>query len=252
MPSDYVAVILTLLALSALAVLRVRGRSFAATDAHFLLLGVGFLLLETKSITDCSLYFGTTWLVTMVVVAGVLLMVLAANAVAVRLKRASLWLYLPLFVSLAVLSAVPRAFILGFPLAGRLGWTLLLVPLPLFFAGLIFSVTFREESSRPGANTATLFGANLLGATVGGFCEYLGMATGSRWLMTVGFRGLRGQHGLPDSQPFRRGQTVGAQLGRKEALSAGVNGPPSAAARASDALRQSRPVLKVAALTSPR
>jgi hypothetical protein len=186
-PADYVVVIGLLLTLSAYAVHRVRGRSFRWADGHFLLLGAGFLLLETKSIADCSLYFGSTWLVTMVVVAGVLLMVLAANAVAVRLNRASLWLYLPLFASLALLSAVPRSFMLGFPFVGRLAWTMLLVPLPLFFAGLIFSVTFREASGRLGASSAALFGANLLGATIGGFCEYLGMATGSRWLMLLVF-----------------------------------------------------------------
>jgi hypothetical protein len=191
-PADYVVVIGLLLTLSAYAVHRVRGRSLAWGDGHFLLLGVGFLLLETKSIADCSLYFGSTWLVTMVVVAGVLIMVLAANAVAVRLKHALLWLYLPLFASLALLSAVPRSFVLGFPFVGRLGWTMLLVPLPLFFAGLIFSVTFREESGRPGTTSAALFGANLLGATIGGFCEYLGMATGSRWLMLLVFGAYAG------------------------------------------------------------
>jgi len=55
-------------------------------DAHFALLGMGFLLLETKSIGDCSLYFGATWLVTLLVVTGVLLMVLGANLVAGRMR----------------------------------------------------------------------------------------------------------------------------------------------------------------------
>ena len=39
-------------------------------------MGWGFLLLQTKSIGDTSLYFGTTWFVTTLVIAGVLLMVL--------------------------------------------------------------------------------------------------------------------------------------------------------------------------------
>jgi hypothetical protein len=51
------------------------------------------------------------------------------------------------------------------------------VPLPVFFAGLIFSTGFRDS-----ANPATLFGANLIGAMVGGFAEYLGMAVGSQQL----------------------------------------------------------------------
>lgn len=45
------------------------------------------------------------------------------------------------------------------------------------FAGLIFSTTSREA-----ANASVLFGANLIGAMIGGFSEYLGMAVGSRHL----------------------------------------------------------------------
>lgn len=184
-PSDYLIVIMTLLVLSAGTVLLLRGRSFGSTDAHFFFLGIGFLLLQTKSIADCSLYFGTTWFVTMLVIAGVLLMVLLANAVALRISGAPLWFYMPLFASLILLLAVPREFVLSFPMAGRAAWTMLLVPLPLFFAGLIFSTTFREQTRMPGITAAGLFGANLLGATVGGFIEYLGMAIGSQALMLV-------------------------------------------------------------------
>ena len=41
----------------------------------------------------------------------------------------------------------------------------------------MFSTTFRRE-----AQPASAFGANLLGATVGGFAEYLGMVVGSQAL----------------------------------------------------------------------
>jgi hypothetical protein len=179
-PADYVIVIVVLLALSLIAVFALRGRGFGVNDGHFLFLGWGFLLLETKSISDCSLYFGTTWFVTMLVIVGVLLMVLAANLVAVQLRRFALWLYVPLFASLAVLFLVPRDEVLALPFTGRLLWTLLAVPLPIFFAGLIFSTTFRE-----GRAPAALFGANLIGAMIGGFCEYLGMAIGSQNLALV-------------------------------------------------------------------
>jgi hypothetical protein len=176
-PSDYLIVIGGLLLVSLLAVGLLRGRSFGRNDAHFALLGMGFLLLETKSITDCSLYFGATWMVTLIVVLGVLLMVLASNLVAGRVSRFSFWFYVPLFVSLALLIVVPRESILTLGFGGRLAWTLLVVPLPVFFAGLIFSTGFRET-----ANPAALFGANLIGAMVGGFSEYLGMAVGSHHL----------------------------------------------------------------------
>ncbi len=176
-PTDYLIVIGGLLLVSLLAVGALRGRSFGRNDLHFALLGMGFLLLETKSITDCSLYFGATWLVTLIVVLGVLLMVLASNVVAGRVARFSFWFYVPLFAALALLCLVPREAVLGLGLGGRLAWSLLVVPLPVFFAGLIFSTGFRES-----VNPAALFGANLIGAMVGGFSEYLGMAVGNHAL----------------------------------------------------------------------
>ncbi len=54
-------------------------------------------------------------------------------------------------------------------------------PLPLFFAGRIFSTSFKVA-----LNPAALFGAIFLGATLGGFREYLGRWTGSQapgWLV---------------------------------------------------------------------
>jgi hypothetical protein len=116
----------------------------------------------------------------MIVVTGVLLMVLGANLMAMRLRRTSLWLYALLLASLIGLYLIPRDQILGLPLAGRLFWALVCVPLPIFFAGLIFSTTFRDCR-----DPAMLLGTNLLGATVGGFSEYLSMAIGMRALMLI-------------------------------------------------------------------
>ncbi|MGA2017499.1 MAG: hypothetical protein ABSH26_11120 [Opitutaceae bacterium] len=176
-PSDYLVAIGSLLAFSVAAVACLRRRSFGFGDVHFGLLGMGFLLLETKSISDCTLFFGATWFVTMVVVAGVLLMVIGANLLAERLKGFSPWMYAPLFAILALLLVVPREHVLEFSFAGRLLWTLLVVPLPVFFAGIIFSTTFRGA-----AFPSAAFGANLIGAMLGGFCEYLGMAVGNHRL----------------------------------------------------------------------
>ncbi|MSU71049.1 MAG: hypothetical protein EXS43_01735 [Opitutus sp.] len=177
-PTDYAVVIGALLTISLGALLGFRGAGFGPGDGHFLLLGWGFLLLQTKSIGDCSLYFGTTWLVTTLVIAGVLLMVLLANWVALRfIRQFNLWLYAPLFVALVVVLALPREFILARELGWRVAWTVFVVPLPIFFAGLIFSTTFREDRV-----PALALGANLIGATLGGFCEYLGMWVGSQAL----------------------------------------------------------------------
>ncbi len=177
-PADYAIIIGVLLVISLGALCFFRGAGIGAGDGHFLLLGWGFLLLQTKSIGDCSLYFGTTWLVTLFVIVGVLIMVLLANWAALRFVREfRFWLYVPLFVSLLFVIFVPRELILGQALGWRIAWTVLIVPLPIFFAGLIFSTTFRESP-----HPALSLGANLIGATLGGFCEYLGMWVGSHAL----------------------------------------------------------------------
>jgi hypothetical protein len=113
----------------------------------------------------------------MIVVSGVLLMVIAANLVAQRVAAFSFWMYAPLLATLLLLLAVPREYILGFEFPVRMLWTLLVVPLPIFFAGIIFSTTFRGAAS-----PSAVFGANLIGAMIGGFCEYLAMAVGNHRL----------------------------------------------------------------------
>jgi hypothetical protein len=78
--------------------------------------------------------------------AGMLLMVMAANWVAIRRKFEAKLIYVPLIASLLVLILVPREWILVLPWSGRLAWTLLAVPLPIFSAGLVFSTTFKRET----------------------------------------------------------------------------------------------------------
>lgn len=177
-PADYLIVIGILLAITIPVVFVLRGRGFGMSDGHFLFLGLGFLLLETKSISDCSLYFGTTWFVTLVVVAGVLLMVLGANLIAMRMSRFRTWLYAPLIATLLLLYFVKRDYVLALSFNERLLWSILVVPLPIFFAGLIFSTTFRQAS-----NPSSFFGANLIGAVIGGFSEYFSMIIGNQSLM---------------------------------------------------------------------
>jgi hypothetical protein len=105
------------------------------------------------------------------------LMVMASNQVATRLKSESLWLYVPLALSLVLLYVVPRGAILAWDYPVRLLWALVVVPLPIFFAGLVFSTTFRRA-----AEPSAAFGSNLIGAMIGGFCEYLAMSLGSQHL----------------------------------------------------------------------
>src|SRR5262249_50795831 len=135
-----------------------------------------FLLLETKSIVQFSLLFGTTWVNTSLVFVAVLVMVLAANWCAVWLRAG--W-SVPLAFSLLIVSCLAT---LVFPLrnllsvdssALRFVVASLLTFSPIFFANLIFSISFRDQSV-----PELLFGWILLGAPIGGVIEYVSMATG--------------------------------------------------------------------------
>jgi hypothetical protein len=104
--------------------------------------------------------------------------VLAANLVAMRISRFRTWMYAPLIVSLLLLYLVKRESILALTFDQRLLWSLLAVPLPIFFEGLISSATFRQA-----VNPSSFLGANLIGAMIGGFSEYLSIVIGNHNLM---------------------------------------------------------------------
>jgi SAM-dependent methyltransferase len=141
-------------------------------DGHFWLLGAAFLLVEFKSITELALLFGTTWLVNALAISGVLMMSLAANLVVLQHKHLDLrWIYALLFASLMLTYLLPLDMLIGLAPAVRAIASMVLLSLPLFFAGLIFGESLRQvgETSRP-------LGSNLSGTFVGGLLEY-----GSIW-----------------------------------------------------------------------
>ncbi len=146
------------------------------TRLAFFLMGAAFLLLETKSVVQFSLLFGTTWLNNSMVFLSVLLLVLAANWCASLLRgRAVVPVAYALLIGACLLSfAVPLGSLLhvaSVPL--RFVEASLLTFSPILFANLIFSVTFRDEPAPERA-----FGWNLIGATLGGVLEYASIAFG--------------------------------------------------------------------------
>lgn len=180
-PSGYLAVLVSVLLLATVAARLVFGRrlfSGGGFDVPLFFLGVGFLLIETRGVTDLSLLFGSTWLVNSAVFGGILLVVWLANLwVLEKHPEKPLLFFVPLLVALLVNWIVrPSALLeLPLPLAGSLGG--ILNALPIGFAGIIFS-TLLARSPDPAAS----LGSNLMGAVLGGSLEYLSMITGLRAL----------------------------------------------------------------------
>ena len=149
--------------------------------ADLFFMGAAFLLLETKNVVQFALLFGTTWFVNSLVFTGVLISVYLAIEVARRfaLPRPAL-LYAGLFICLAVAWAIPPERLLELSLGPRFAVAIALAFAPIFVANLVFAQRFKETST-----TTVAFGANLLGAMVGGVVEYAAIAIGYQALLLV-------------------------------------------------------------------
>lgn len=136
-------------------------------DLHFMFLGAGFMLLEAQIVSKMALLFGTTWMVNAVVVSGLLCLIVGANLVYSALPRIPLAVaYAGLFVSLAVMFALPMEKLFYESWTLRALVATLALCMPVFFAGIIFISSFARVGFRGSA-----LGSNLFGALLGGLLE---------------------------------------------------------------------------------
>jgi hypothetical protein len=147
----------------------------------FFFMGAAFLLLETSGLVRMSLLFGATWFVNALVFAAVLSLVLLANGLAhlfpLRDGRPVLVL---LLAALGVAYLLPPDALSSWnPLAKYLTSTLVLFT-PILLGNLAFSRAFRDCQA-----PARAFGANLLGAVIGGALENSALVIGYRALFLV-------------------------------------------------------------------
>jgi len=137
------------------------------SELHFLFLGAGFMLLEAQIVSKMALLFGTTWVVNAIVVAGLLCLIVAANLVYGAWPQVSQRIsYMGLFVSLAVMFAVPVRSLFFESWLLRTFVASLALCLPVFFAGVIFVSSFARAGFRGNA-----LGSNLFGSLLGGLLE---------------------------------------------------------------------------------
>jgi len=146
---------------------------------RFFFLGAGFMLLETLTITRLARFFGSTWIVSSLVVLVMLATALLANGIAARRAPLPRWL---------MQGALGTTLLAGFAIGELPGWALcLLFGGSVFFAGLIFSTSLREVE-----RTEHALGANILGAVCGGLSEYASLMLGLRalYLIAIAFYAL--------------------------------------------------------------
>lgn len=148
---------------------------------HFFFLGAGFMLLETKSMIQFALLWGSTWVVASFVIGSILVMALAANFAVLRIEIRRPWI-----VTLILIALIGLNYLIP---VGRIGLEsralesavyALLVFSPIFCAGLLFGSSIQKSRS-----VALDYGANLLGAMLGGITEYLALIAGYQVLLLL-------------------------------------------------------------------
>jgi SAM-dependent methyltransferase len=176
-PRTYLTVALILLLMT---IFMVRGvlEPARVSTWHFFFLGGGFLLLETQMISRLALYFGTTWLVNCIALTAILITLVAANLYVERVRPRRLGPYYVL-----LLATLLGNFLYPWPHlpygARTVGVLLSLAyGIPVFFAGVIFTETFRASERKSSA-----FGANIVGAVAGGLAQILAFIVGMKMLL---------------------------------------------------------------------
>ena len=141
-------------------------------------LGVGFMLMETKGITELAKIYGSTWVVVSVVITAILLMAYLANLLIIKKVKISvntiyfflifalLISYLATFIDFYNYSTLLLKFVIP-----------VILTFPVFFSGLAFSKELLSYGS-----TANALSCNILGAIVGGLLEYNSMYFGFKFL----------------------------------------------------------------------
>lgn len=143
-------------------------------NLHFFFLGAGFLLLETKGVTELSLLFGSTWIVNAVVIGAFLAMAILANALIMFRPLPRRVAYVPLFALIGLGMIFPIAHLDVLPATAKVLAAGIFVGLPVFFSGLVFSRSFAKV-----AEPAQALGVNLWGCVVGGGLENTVMLAGT-------------------------------------------------------------------------
>jgi hypothetical protein len=180
-PGHYIAAIAMILVISIGAVVTLTPGRGGNWSWQFFLLGAGFMMLETKSIIQLALLWGSTWVVASLAIASVLTMALIANFIVARADIRRPWrVGVVLLALLALDYVVPVGRIAFESLALESFFYAALIFSPIVCAGLLFGSAIKHSES-----VARDYGTNLLGAMVGGVGEYLSLVTGFNALLVV-------------------------------------------------------------------
>ncbi len=179
-PLSYLVVVLLIVVLSFLVTVNFVAERPQFSHLPFFFLGAGFMLVETKGITELGLTFGNSWQVIGVIIVGLLVMAFLGNCIVqwLRIQRPTVP-YVLLFASLGLGWLIARNGGLPSTPLGRLE-TALVLTIPMLSSGIVFSTLLGS-----GGEIAGVMAVNLLGAMCGGLLEYNSMYLGFRALYLI-------------------------------------------------------------------
>jgi predicted membrane-bound spermidine synthase len=181
LPRHYGFALVLILGVSAAVVFATLRGQEGSWSWQFFLLGAGFMLLETKSIIQFALLWGSTWVVASLAIAAVLTMALLANWIVSRVEVKRAWLVGGTLLALLALNyAVPVGRVTFDSRVAESIFYAALMFSPILCAGLLFGSAIKHSTSLPRD-----YGTNLLGAMVGGVGEYLSLLTGFSTLLLL-------------------------------------------------------------------
>ncbi len=170
----FIVIILFIIILIFLFFLYDRKEKKITLDLPFFFLGAAFMLIETKSIINFNLIFGSTWVVNGLVIIAILTTVLIGIFInkLFNIRNIGVCFFL-LFLCLSANYFLPVKIFLGQPFFVKYILSSILFFSPIAFSNIIFAKIFKDTKQ-----TSFSFGSNMFGAGIGGFFEYFSMIIG--------------------------------------------------------------------------
>ncbi|MFC1722473.1 hypothetical protein ACFL0C_02380, partial [Patescibacteria group bacterium] len=171
-----------LVIISAVMIHKYSGTAIKNVSPAAFFLGAGFMLIETKIITELALLYGSTWIVISITICSILVMAFFSNYILIKVKNININ-YVYLFILLSILFSLYfiNSSFFDIPLSTLKIIVPIILTFPIFFSGLAFSYEIKKMNS-----IGTTLSSNLLGAMLGGFLEYTSLLFGFSFLYYLG------------------------------------------------------------------
>lgn len=142
--------------------------------------GAAFLLFEFQNVSKTSLLFGITWVTNLFTISAILILLLVANWTVQKKLISPRTAFVFLILTLILQIVIPLRILNNFTFWQKIIFANLLLNLPVFFGGIIFTNMFAKSK-----NKAIAFGSNFLGSVLGGFAEMLSFLFGIHSLLYI-------------------------------------------------------------------